>query len=280
MAPVKAVPIVVVYPIQGYVGLVAARAIHGARAAVGRTGDMSAVAGKDDSSLQTENAGRVAAFEGKVGNLIGAEGVAHGRVQRVHERGRAGDIYSDGSASNLHVDVQGGRGGNLEFQATLPHRGEASGVHGHIVFRGRQLEELVVALTVTLTGALEPCGRVRDYDRRTGNHCALGVVHGAVQGSGCALREQHGTESEDTSDPSDRHPSNRNTEARTHGEFLHPRDVTSKLLPRKIERTRDPWGLMADYCATLLPQCASLIFNAFGAVKRFNTGFHIRRSRY
>jgi hypothetical protein len=66
---------------------------------------MSAVASKYDSGLQAENSGGIAAFEGKVGNLVRSKSMTHGRILGIDQGSRTGNLHGYRSASDLHGDV-------------------------------------------------------------------------------------------------------------------------------------------------------------------------------
>ena len=192
--------IVIVDTVKGDVGLVAACAIDRTGAAVGCASNVRAVAGEGHSRLQAEDAGWVAAFEGEIGDLIRTESVSHGRILGVDQRGSATNLYRHGSACHLHIHVQRGGSGHLEFQAALLHGGETCGVNRHVILGGGQFEELVVALVVGLARAGESRGRVGDHDRCTGNYCAFSVVDRPAQGCSGNLRYDQRTQDKEKSD--------------------------------------------------------------------------------
>ena len=148
--------------------MVAACTIHGTGPAVGCTSDMGAVAGEDDSCLQTENSAGIAAFERKVGNLLRSESVTERGILSVDHGSGAADFHGHAPARNLHGDVHRGGSRHLEFDSALFQGREASGFDGEIILRGRQFEKLVVSLIITLGRAAESGCRVRDGHGRMG----------------------------------------------------------------------------------------------------------------
>src|SRR5580700_4254112 len=126
---------------------------------------MIAVAGKCDSRLQAENPGGITALEGKVGNLLRAESMAHAGVLSVNQRSRPANFHCYGAACDLHIHVQGGGSSHLEYYPTLPHGAETWGGHGNVIGRGRQLQKLVASLAVACGPAGESCAGVGDGNR-------------------------------------------------------------------------------------------------------------------
>ncbi len=142
---------------------------------------MSAVAGKYHSRLQAENAGGIAPFEGKVGNLVLSKGMSEGGILRVDQRGRTTDFHRHGSAGDLHGNVQIGGRSHQKLHPTLLHSGEAWGIDGEFILRGRQFEKLVISLVVTLGLPGEPGGWVGNGQCRTRHDGAFRVVYRTAQ---------------------------------------------------------------------------------------------------
>jgi hypothetical protein len=78
---------------------------------------------------------------------------------------------------------------------------EARGFDGEVILRGRQLEELVISLTITLGSAGESGGGIANGHGRMWQHGALGIVDRSAQGSGCCLRQEQSAEGEEKPKP-------------------------------------------------------------------------------
>ena len=121
--------IIIVDTVEGDIGLIAAGSIHRTGATIRGTGDVGAVAGKDNSRLQTEDSCGIAPLEGEIRNLTGLEGVTEGSVLRVDQRSCAGNIDRYNSARNLHRNVQSGGRSDQKLDAVLLHGAETCGFH-------------------------------------------------------------------------------------------------------------------------------------------------------
>src|SRR5215472_16444328 len=158
--------IVVVDAIERDVGLVAAGAIDRSATAIGSRTDMTTIACVRDACLQAEDAGRFAALEGEIGDLICVEGVSEAGVLSVDDRRGSSDLDDGFGSCYAHRDVQ--RRWSVDHQCDVAAHllGETRRADCEFIARGRYLQELIDALVVSRRFTVEPRLRVGKSQRR------------------------------------------------------------------------------------------------------------------
>src|ERR1035437_6586983 len=142
---------------------------------------MSTVTGEYYACLEAQDSSGIASFEWQVFNLVGSESMPHACILRVNQRGGPTHFYGDGSSGDLHVYVQRGGSSDLKYQAVLFQSSEAGGIDSQGIGRRRELEKLIIALSVALRRLAESHGGVRAGKRPARNDCAFGVVDRSAQ---------------------------------------------------------------------------------------------------
>ena len=169
--------VVVVDAIQRDIGLIAASAVGSAGASVdhivdGRAGGRIGVG---DASLQTKNLDRVAAFKRKFHDLLGLECISHGGVGSVYTGSFARHFHCDRLPLHLHGEIHGRGNTDQQLDAFLLELCKAVRVDGDGIGRGRQLQELILAVTIGLHAACIAGLFIGERNRCVRQHSVFGI---------------------------------------------------------------------------------------------------------